>query len=340
METILNEMHGGNGFLRLISRQPSNLVAERDAYRHANRQLALFRDLHRRLADKLNLTAMLEALSDWLSPHLGHELLALACEGDERVCQVCSSHGPDRQRLGQVAEYWLGRAEGMGRGVIRHEPDLYVILWRVEVGERRVRMAAVRRGVPEDVAAVQRLLDALVEEVSGSLQRALTFEEIYQQARQDKLTGLGNRYVFQERAEQEMGAAQRYGHPLTLAYLDLDYFKAINDRLGHGEGDRALRAVARALAGMVRESDLLVRLGGDEFVMLLPSTTLEQAEVLAERMCRAVAALDIQAPGYPPLGVSIGLAAHRANDTLLQWLERADAALYRAKAGGRARAAA
>jgi diguanylate cyclase (GGDEF)-like protein len=170
------------------------------------------------------------------------------------------------------------------------------------------------------------------------LKRALEYENIFAQARRDALTGLPNRFVFEERIHALVEQARRHGRPLTLAALDLDHFKAVNDAMGHFIGDRVLQQVAATLQAQIRQSDLLVRMGGDEFLLVLPDTDMPAACHLAERLCRAVNCLDVvTAEGR--LGVSIGLAEWQQGLSVSAWLEKADDTLYQAKAGGRAQVA-
>ncbi len=96
-------------------------------------------------------------------------------------------------------------------------------------------------------------------------------------AREDYLTGLGNRRHFFETAEAEISRARRYGHPFSVAYIDVDDFKSINDRLGHSEGDALLKSIAEIIHRNVRATDIDARLGGDEFALLLPETDAERA---------------------------------------------------------------
>jgi diguanylate cyclase (GGDEF)-like protein len=124
-----------------------------------------------------------------------------------------------------------------------------------------------------------------------------------------------------------------------MVAMDLDWFKYINDNLGHQAGDEALIAVAGVLRNAVRSTDLLVRMGGDEFLLVLDDTDQKNARCLAERLCLAVDALDIYADEYKKLGVSIGLAELQQGEGLRDWMERADDILYHAKAQGRSRVA-
>lgn len=150
----------------------------------------------------------------------------------------------------------------------------------------------------------------------------------------DPLTGLGNTLAFEDRLEHEAARAARYGEPLSLLLVDVDGLKSINDRHGHGAGNQALQAVARALRTGARATDLPARVGGDEFAMLTPSTPGSAAAALGERI-RALVAGERQ----PGLTVSVGVATleqARASDAR-RLLDGADAALYEAKRRGRNR---
>jgi diguanylate cyclase (GGDEF)-like protein len=157
-------------------------------------------------------------------------------------------------------------------------------------------------------------------------------------ARTDALTGLANRRAFDEAAQLEIQRARRYATPLALVMVDLDYFKAINDKYGHHIGDRVLRNCARILAESVRNVDLVGRWGGEEFAILMPGTDLEEAVRAAERMRVAIADapwIDGLDRGY---SASFGVAAfHQESPILFSLLGRADAALYAAKNKGRNR---
>ena len=154
------------------------------------------------------------------------------------------------------------------------------------------------------------------------------------QATQDPLTGLRNRRAWETEAEREIAKALRSGSPLAVAMFDLDRFKAVNDRYGHGVGDEVLRLVGDLLSGSLRTTDLPARLGGDEFVLLLPDTALDDAVRLAEalvgRLLRGSAA-----PGFPTtVSVSVGVAAMPPASSLRELVAMADAAMYAAKRGG------
>jgi diguanylate cyclase (GGDEF)-like protein/PAS domain S-box-containing protein len=163
-------------------------------------------------------------------------------------------------------------------------------------------------------------------------------ERLRELASTDGLTGVLNRRRFLELAQAELERSRRYGHPLTLALLDADHFKQLNDRHGHIVGDDALRHICRVARGSLRRVDLLGRYGGEEFVILLPETDEPAAGHVLERVCRAIEAEPVSALGRPvPLTVSIGCATSKAGESLDTLLHRADTALYDAKRGGRNR---
>jgi diguanylate cyclase (GGDEF)-like protein len=158
----------------------------------------------------------------------------------------------------------------------------------------------------------------------------------------DTLTGLPNRRAFDMRLALEFGRARRQGQSLSLLVLDVDYFKRYNDRYGHPAGDAALRTVAEVLmAAGSRAVDLAARIGGEEFAVLLPTTPIEGAADIAQRVQRLLAQQAVphaESDAAPFLTVSIGIAAiHGHDESSSALLERADRALYKAKAHGRNR---
>lgn len=172
-------------------------------------------------------------------------------------------------------------------------------------------------------------------------QRDALEAELAAAARRDPLTGLPNRAGFTEAATAALAAAARSGAPASVAMLDVDHFKRINDGWGHAAGDAVLRDVAAALADARRPGDVLGRLGGEEFALVLPGLGPAEALAVLERL-RAAAA-SVSHPGAPALSVSVsgGLAAARGADlpALEAALRAADAALYAAKEAGRNRIA-
>ena len=160
-----------------------------------------------------------------------------------------------------------------------------------------------------------------------------TSARLLSQATSDPLTGLLNHRAFQERVESEVGRAQRYGRPLALVLLDLDYFKSINDAYGHQAGDAALMHAARILELCARAGDVLGRIGGDEFALLLPETSAEQALPIAERWAGEFGAAPVGVAAHLTMSAGVSDLSHANGSRELFRL--ADSALYWAKSQGR-----
>lgn len=164
-------------------------------------------------------------------------------------------------------------------------------------------------------------------------------QRLRNQSTHDVLTGLFNRRAMDERLQQHWERWRRGGEGFSVALLDLDLFKHVNDTLGHAAGDQVLVRTAHWLAAEVRGADVVARVGGEEFLVLMPGAAGPAAQALAERLRAGLAALVPAAPGGSPvLTVSIGVAEAGARDAGPDGLlRRADEALYRAKAAGRNR---
>ena len=158
-------------------------------------------------------------------------------------------------------------------------------------------------------------------------------QHLTREAQTDALTGVVNRRGLMQRLDEVHLRARRAACGYVVLMVDIDHFKAINDELGHVEGDRVLQRVAQSLHGGLRSGDIVARWGGEEFVLLLPGMQLGEATALAERL-RAL----VMASGEPVVTISIGVAeAVAATEDSAETIRRADAALYRAKAAGRNR---
>jgi len=179
-----------------------------------------------------------------------------------------------------------------------------------------------------------------ISSVAYALARRVTEQNrrLAELGRTDVLTGLANRRQGFAVAEGELSRHFRTGRPVSLLIVDIDRFKSINDRYGHPAGDAILRGVATALRECCRATDTPARYGGDEFMLILPETDLAGAEEVAARIRRHLEQTTFkEAPG---LVCTVSLGASEANREIANidaWIQRADAALYRAKAGGRDR---
>lgn len=185
-------------------------------------------------------------------------------------------------------------------------------------------------------------LKSLSERVAHMEQEALGFREHLEEQRQkaliDPLTGLPNRAAWSERLEHEIQQWQQHGNTLSLAMLDLDHFKRINDSYGHLAGDKVLKIIATVLRKRLRGTDFIARFGGEEFVLLLPATPPAVGAKLLETLRAAIEACPFHFKGERvTITISMGLASFRTGEHSDLVLKRADQALYRAKNAGRNR---
>jgi diguanylate cyclase len=183
-------------------------------------------------------------------------------------------------------------------------------------------------------------LQSLAERVANMEQEAQGYREHLEIQRQkaliDPLTGLPNRAAWSERLDQEVNAWHQRGNSLSLAMLDLDHFKRINDGYGHLAGDRVLKIIASVLRKRLRPTDFIARFGGEEFVLLMPDSALADALAVGEGLRAAIEACPFHFKGVPvTITVSMGVAQFQPGERSDLALKRADEALYRAKASGR-----
>ena len=287
---------------------------------------------------------------------------------DEKVYEIGEAsalYARDVEQVPSPIHFDLQRSKASllseGVGLVMGEMDLHLRLGGQAVSMHQVRFSLVFRrdgnhwrlchkhlsqpstahgsgeGYPlrefEDQSAV---LARMVAQRTEELEAA--HEKLHRLATTDLLTGLHNRYYADEVLRKELARRARADSDLALILLDVDHFKPINDRWGHHAGDEVLRALAAVLRERVRETDTLGRWGGEEFILICPATNLSQATSLAEGLCQRVAAESF--PVDRDVTVSLGVTAHYAGEPGRILLERADRALYQAKAAGRNRAVA
>jgi diguanylate cyclase (GGDEF)-like protein len=187
----------------------------------------------------------------------------------------------------------------------------------------------------------EQLAQWLAAQASVALENERLHRTVKRQAITDELTQLANRRRFTETLALEVRRAERFGDPLALVLADLDDFKNINDRYGHGTGDQVLQRFADVMRENMRDFDLPVRFGGEEFAVLLPETGLEGGRQLALRLATALARLRMPEIGgdRAPVTASFGVAAFPEAGSAEELLAAADEALYRAKAEGKNRVA-
>lgn len=193
---------------------------------------------------------------------------------------------------------------------------------------REQEVAARLKGLSERVAHMEQEAQGFREHLEEQRQKALI----------DPLTGLPNRAAWSERLEHEIRQWQQHGNTLSLAMLDLDHFKRINDSYGHLAGDKVLKIIATVLRKRLRGSDFIARFGGEEFVLLLPATPPAAGAKLLETLRAAIEACPFHFKGERvTITISMGLASFRVGEHSDMVLKRADQALYRAKNAGRNR---
>ncbi|MBJ2317536.1 MULTISPECIES: GGDEF domain-containing protein [unclassified Pseudomonas] len=191
---------------------------------------------------------------------------------------------------------------------------------------REQEVAARLKGLAERVAHMEQEAQGYREHLEVQRQKALL----------DPLTGLPNRAAWSERLDYEVNAWHQRGNSLSLAMLDLDHFKRINDGYGHLAGDKVLKIIANVLSKRLRPTDFIARFGGEEFVLLMPDSALADALAVGEVLREAIAACPFHFKGEPvTITVSMGVAQFQPGERSDLTLKRADEALYRAKAAGR-----
>ncbi len=188
---------------------------------------------------------------------------------------------------------------------------------------------------PDEVA----LVVAITQQAGQTLTRIRLQDELAHLALHDQLTGLANRLLLREHIGQSLAVNARSSTPLSIMFIDLDGFKAVNDKLGHVTGDAVLREVAERVRAVIRDSDVVGRYGGDEFVVICTDTDAVAAEGIADRIRDAIRRPFAQAPGFA-ITASIGIAVNSTGDAAStdHLIDVADSAMYTSKHSGRDKA--
>jgi diguanylate cyclase (GGDEF)-like protein len=292
---------------------------------------------------------IVESLHRFLSTTVDQERLAVAIEGPDGARElVVHATGAQAGRAEVPREPTLATGPGTGLDAARTLPIARSgrptpgtrLLLPMRVGGRAIGTVALDSAAPDAFSGLDvRYVQALVDEAALALQNALLYEEVSRLSTTDPLTRLLNRRGFDQAADLAVRVAVRHGRPLSALMVDIDHFKRVNDRFGHGTGDEALATVARVCAAGLRSTDLVGRYGGEEFCLVLPETGAADAVTTAARLRAGVAATAI------PVGedvlrmtISVGIAeCRRSGDSLDALLGRADEALYASKRAGRDR---
>lgn len=261
-----------------------------------------------------------------LHGYLGGTLKALQANLRHLAWQArMVASGDFSQRVEFMGEF----AEAFNSMVIRLDQTLS------ELQHKQQELSRINQDLLREIASRKQVEEALRE----------SREALRRQATTDALTGLCNRRRFNQVAEEELERSRRYGHVVSIALFDVDFFKRVNDTYGHDQGDRVLQMVARTTEEALRRSETLARYGGEEFVVLLPETGAREAQKVAERLRRALEEAVLETDKGPvAVTASFGIAdlsAPEATKTpekdLSALISKADRAMYAAKAEGRNR---
>jgi diguanylate cyclase (GGDEF)-like protein len=240
---------------------------------------------------------------------------------------------PENDNLRAVEITYRYRIDDVGNSSASHVRSGVVLPMRSD-GTTVGSLSAFSRSAGQKLGEAQiDELERLAFRAGPALENARKYAEARALADLDALTGLHNRRYFHETLAREVARAQRYHRRLALIVFDLDDFKMINDRVGHLAGDAVLAEASERLLSVVRSADIACRVGGDEFAIVLPESNVEEAELLAGRIARAINARPITPAGTVTL--SAGVAELRPSDRPTDIFERADEALYRAKELGK-----
>ncbi len=342
-----------------------SLAQERDTLKQFNQRLAGLNQLTQALAGSLKPEDVVQALFTGVPALTGAELIGLVRTNPEHVWTW--SKGSDQEREQSLKTQLLGRLGRSPQRVTSGATTLRLVgsrpmpLARSEgailghpqpethtmhdiplaIGPHAIGVLHVQReGSQPFTEDEQQLLATIGTSLSLTLRNADAHQNLQDMALRDPLTGVFNRRALDEPLMRELKAGLRYGAPSCLMILDLDYFKTVNDCLGHTAGDLVLRELASLMTDTVRDVDTVGRYGGEEFAIILPHTSIEQAQPLAERLRNLIEthAFDVE-DGTVRLTASIGIAevCNPAIASVEDWVNAADTALYDAKAQGRNR---
>ncbi len=207
--------------------------------------------------------------------------------------------------------------------------DIHTLLQEVVVETRQIK---------ESMARMKREFDLKSEEMD-ILRKEL--EQVRLQASTDALTGLANRSTFFDRLRQTLEQAEKSREPFCVVMADIDHFKRVNDTFGHLVGDKVIRFVAETLKQSIKGQDIAARYGGEEFALLLPNTSAENAAVLCDKIREHIANTNLVRTGtresLGQITISAGVAQYRFGEEMMDFMQRADEALYTAKENGRNR---
>ncbi len=346
-----------------LKRQSENLKKEKSSLRIINNELNLLNQLSLEINSTLDAHKMLDKVVNGnhckLNELLEHNIVTFFYFlGEEAFLKIHSpffSPGSEmvkQLRHASIKEY----SHYTGEKLLADDIHTEVIKGKALKGKKNKKPTVaidksiyIPLNVADDVLGIMglvgvqkisenrsRLISTMANQVALALKNATEHKRVQELAITDELTGLYNRRAFHKALDKELRRSKRYKKPLSLIMLDIDGFKAINDKFGHQAGDGVLRSLALNLQRAIREIDFLARYGGDEFAVILPETEAKQAAVLAERLKKTVKNYTIDAGGsLCNITLSMGVADISASvgseDDLIS---RADSVLYMSKENG------
>ncbi|HIP20696.1 MAG TPA: GGDEF domain-containing protein, partial [Sulfurimonas sp.] len=216
------------------------------------------------------------------------------------------------------------------------EMSFFSLILANRINESRLQTIKIQNELLEQKNINARELEEMVKDRTKELE--ILQEQLKIQANRDPLTELYNRRYFSNIAKKSFNIANRYEQKLSILMLDLDYFKSVNDTYGHGTGDDVLVAISQKLRELSRDADIVARYGGEEFILLLPRTSLQDARVLAQRICDEIRMIRVAISDDNSIKttVSIGVSElSKKDENIDQLISRADIKLYEAKENGR-----
>ena len=258
------------------------------------------------------------------------------------VVQVDSLHAAlDHLTLGSFDVVLFGLSltadpgfKALSRVLVR-VPDVPVIVLALG-GEVSLALQTIKKGAQDFWLSPGDSGEQLLRAILSAMERKSSLDNLVRRANYDRLTGLPNRYLFEDRLRHATAQAERHERPLAVLYLDIDQFKAINDTLGHRIGDLVLKRIAERITGAVRRVDTVARIGGDEFAVILESLEhVEDASVVAQKVLNALAETFAIRNRQMQVTASIGISLFLFDGTDAgSLLDHADRSMYRAKRAG------
>jgi diguanylate cyclase (GGDEF)-like protein len=221
------------------------------------------------------------------------------------------------------------------RRILVSVPNIPVIVLAL-AGDAKLARQSITSGAQDFWLSPDDSGDRLVRTIASAIARRSSLDQLVHRANYDRVTGLPNRYLFEDRLRHAAAQAERHDRPLAVLFVDVDRFKEVNDALGHRMGDRVLKRIAERISGVVRRVDTAARIGGDEFAIILESLErVEDASMVAQKVLDALAELFTVMNHRIQITGSIGISLFLFDGTDAQsLLDHADRAMFRAKRAG------